>query len=320
MVEDRSLWRRSLVNGVVCELRLAPEEFLPAEILEQVVRSLEDQYPEHHRVDSVGIGRFPYLLTSLDGLWVSQIGPHGAVLRTETSSELEHLFARAQRLGEALRDASGAGLFQVVQLHYLNALPMKRIDREDLFTDWVKSGPWSVKEDFAQTLAGTFQGGQYVLHYGIHRWEEEPLYFSDARVLAQEVHARDLGDVLEDLDEEGLRLLSWPIAKQAFEWLEGWEKNPQRIRSVREQLSLMIDEASAPRADETNAERIALISKKYREGEFSAEDQERLEALTEEVRRLLPRVTEKDWKFLEEVSSRLDETERLLADNPEGIS
>lgn len=323
MREDLSLRMRSLVSAVVCELRLTPEGFLPAETLEQVVRSLEDQYPEHHRVDDVGAGEVRYQLTSPDGLWVSQLGSYGAILRTDTASDFEHLLERAQRLGEALRGTSGSSFFQTVELHYLNALPITRIDRENLFTDWVKSGPWSVEEEFSQALAGTFQGGQYVFHYGIHRLEEEPLYFSDARVLAQKVHAGDLSDVLENLDEEGLRLLSWPIAQEAIEWLERWEKSPEEFRSIHEQLSLVIEELSAAfitlSADTINAERLALISKKYGGGEYSIEDQQRLEALSEEVRRLLPYVTEKDWRFLEEVSSRLDETERLLADDHEDV-
>lgn len=70
-----------------------------------------------------------------------------------------------------------------------------------------------------------------------------------------------------------------------------------------------------PRTEEINAERLALISKKYSEGGLSIADQERLEELTEKIRRLLPHVTEKDFRFLEEISSRLEETEKLLADS-----
>lgn len=62
-------------------------------------------------------------------------------------------------------------------------------------------------------------------------------------------------------------------------------------------------------AQEVNEERLELLTRKYGNKSFSAEDEARLEALTEKVRRLIPRVTEKDWQALEEVTSRLDAIE-----------
>jgi len=56
-----------------------------------------------------------------------------------------------------------------------------------------------------------------------------------------------------------------------------------------------------------SGERTRLLAKKYsKEDQFSQDDAIRLASLTDELRELCPRVTEEDWKVIENMKKELD--------------
>jgi len=64
------------------------------------------------------------------------------------------------------------------------------------------------------------------------------------------------------------------------------------------------------RYERANVVRVALLARKYVAKEFSPEEEARLDIATERVRRLLPRVTEKDFLTLTNELLRLDDIKK----------
>ena len=59
-----------------------------------------------------------------------------------------------------------------------------------------------------------------------------------------------------------------------------------------------------------NRDRLVLLARQYESKKFSAEEEARLAILTERVRRLIPRVTEKDFEVLEELAVDLNKIKK----------
>jgi len=69
----------------------------------------------------------------------------------------------------------------------------------------------------------------------------------------------------------------------------------------------MGDTAEANEADAANHTRLELLARQYVNKHLSHEEQARLSIVTERVRRLIPRITAKDFEVLERIAERLQE-------------
>lgn len=69
------------------------------------------------------------------------------------------------------------------------------------------------------------------------------------------------------------------------------------------------EEARLSAAESANQSRFELLARAYVGGQLSNEEQARLEIVTERVRRLIPRVTVRDFEELEGIASDLTQTE-----------
>lgn len=246
-----------------------------------------------------------YGLASTDGSWSMRLEPEVLSLHT-SGSHLEKVTGPLRQiLDEILTDRAGLS-FERVALEYFSATPIEDQPIEELFTESVIALITDLDEAFTQALSGTWHRGHYTLHYGLSPLEEKTFYLSDARVSASNVQALDLDEVLWDLEEEGLRLLSWPITPQALGSFEASSLDIEHFAPKGEPC-LFVSSVSA--FDNLNQERARLLTKKYGRKEFSAEDEMRLEVLTDRVRLLLPRVTQSDWQLLEDINHRLDEVQ-----------
>jgi hypothetical protein len=246
---------------------------------------------------------------SADGLWMFTLGSSHVTLKTRSLTEPKDFLSRIHRIADLIRAFLQTSRYQVVRLQYLNAVPLQSV-KSPLFSDWASAlneNVWKAGEEFAQYISGVFrEGGQYRLRYGIR----EPFYLSDAIVSVKDVERNELDQVLIGLDAEGLRLLALPIALQA---LKSLKRSPKA-------MGFPIDEwlndlwKTSPEFEavlmNTNTQRLELLARKYGKHGFSSEDEDRLAALTEQVRELIPRVTGRDWEFAHEIASRVDETDK----------
>ena len=254
-----------------------------------------------------------YDLASANGSWNIHLEPEVFSLHTSGSSLEELAGTLRHLLDQILADYADLS-FERVALEYFGAASIEDQPIEDLFNESVASlisTNWD--EAFTQALSGSWHRGHYTLHYGLTPFEEKTFYLSDAWVSALNVQALELDNVLWDLDEEGLRLLSWPITPQALDSLEASAFDVEHFAPKGETSHFFLPEVSA--IDQVNQERIRLLAKKFGRKGFSVEDEARLEALTNSVRLLLPQATQGEWQFLEDVNRRLDEvqerTERI---------
>jgi hypothetical protein len=301
---------RALVGGAACELHFTAGSAPSLEFLRAVTRIVEPEDPE--RVDH-SKGPTLHQITSADGRWVFFLGPSHAALKTRSVREPEHFLDRVYQLAAAIHDFLQTSLYRVVRLQYLNAVPVQSVKPDRLFRDWASAlneVALRQRQGFAQSISGVFDGGQYVLRYGIRPVDQEPFYLSDAIVSVSDVQAADVGRVLSELGAEGVRLLALPITHQALRSIEHLYPKTVNLR-VDEWLHELWQSSPGFEATLTsaNAERLELLARKYGDEEFSSEDVARLDALAEQVQRLIPRVTERDWQRLDEITSRLDETE-----------
>lgn len=283
-------------------MRLAAAYILSPEALGELARALmaEKSPTQAPKTDEV------YQLASVDGSWTLWLEP--TVLSLQTSS------SRPEDVTQLL-DQVWAWLsndlleFERVVLAYSSTIPMRRRRIEDFLTESVVELLQDYDQAFTQALSGTWHRGHYTLQYGVQSTEEKTLYLSDAQVVAPNVHAEELAAVLWDLDQEGLRLLSWPITEQALESLQGDEDFSLHHQLMHLDVQRFQPALWESALDEASRERTALLARKHGRREFSPQDEERLGELTAKVRLLLPHVTQRDWQFAEDVNSRLDEVQ-----------
>ena len=303
---------RHLVGRAAYELRLSGAYILSSQYLSEVAESLAAEEPALRELETEGTA---YELATADGSWNIRLEPEVFSLHTSGSS-LEEL-ARSLRhlLDQVLADYAELS-FERVALEYFSAAPIEDQPIEELFTESVVSLiSTNYDEAFTQALSGTWHRGHYTLHYGLTPVEEKTFYLCDAWVSALNVQALELDKVLWDLDEEGLRLLSWPITPQALDTFEVMSIGAEHMvpKSVFQEVWFI--PCGSNLVDQMNQERARLLLKKYGRKGFSAEDEVRLEVLTDRVRLLLPQATQGDWQFLEDVNRRLDaiqeRTERI---------
>jgi hypothetical protein len=86
----------------------------------------------------------------------------------------------------------------------------------------------------------------------------------------------------------------------------------EELVSVDQQIAEeMSDEAAVEisPAETANQSRLALLAREYVAGQLSTEEEARLAIVSERVRRLIPRVTLKDFEQLEAIGSELKEIE-----------
>jgi hypothetical protein len=286
--------------------------------------------------------RFPQVLTlsselvkrvestlSSDSPWQFTVRPSGLLLKTRDYQGLGDL-------PEKLHQLSGLS-FSAIFLKYSNAVTIEPRNLKKLFADRVAELNPHADENFAQEISGTWDRGRYMLslrieaparftaahaigHWQLHRKEvrQKRIYRSAAYVTAENVAPDRLSDALRDVDREGLRLLSWPIAPQMINALQPYcttkpeeepETDPFAELSMPESVLPFTPSFASKAAAKTARERAELIARRLEGEDFSAIDEARLEALTQRVRSLLPQVTNEEWQVLEDISSRLGEAE-----------
>jgi len=238
-----------------------------------------------------------------DDAWQVEVEPSGFSLKTRGYREIGEIAERLHRLSESTLAHLAQTANNNVLLTYSNALPVEPPKIKHLLAERVIAFLSDMEDEFTQELHGTWSRGHYSLNFGVHPLGVEhfrpkaphKIYLSSAYVTAENVATDNLDNVLRDLDREGLRLLSCPIAPGALETLD---------------LASYLQEGGTNALAGIAQERADLLARKYGHQEFSAADEDRLEALTQRVRSLLPRVAAMDWRTLEDISSRLDEAEK----------
>jgi hypothetical protein len=280
-------------------LRLAAAYILSPEALREIAQSLAAGEPSLLGIEAEGAS---YELASADGSWNLRLAPEIFSLQTSGSQTEKVLDPLRHVLAWLLTDRAGLS-FERVALAYFSAAPIEGQRFQDLFTESVIDLIAGQEEAFTQALSGTWHRGHYTLHYGVGPLAERTLYQSDAWVSALNVQAPELDAVLWDLDEEGLRLLSWPITRQAAELLDVQEDLSEHLLPSLRQL---FPPSGMSAIDQVNRERFELLARKHGRTGFSAEDERRLEEVTETVRLLLPRTLHSDWQIADDLADRLD--------------
>lgn len=280
-------------------MRLAAALILSPETLGELAHGLKAESSPTHAPGSED----SFELAASDGSWTLSLEPNGLSLQTSRSS-LEEVTRLLDRVLEWLDDDLLE--FERIAVAYSSTIPMQRRRIEDFLTESVIELLQDDEQAFTQALSGTWNRGHYTLQYGVHPTTEVTLYQSDAHVVAPNVSAEDLAAALCDLDQEGLRLLSWPITEQALESLHADKTfslpspalHPTAIQPALWESALT----------EASRERAALLARRHGR-DFSFQNEARLAELTENVRLLLPRVTQRDWRLVEDINGHLDEAQ-----------
>jgi len=241
-----------------------------------------------------------YRLASADGSWDLLLDSEVLSLRAG-GSQLPKMAEPLRHLADRVLTQQAGLSFERVALAYFSSAPIEIRRMAELFTESVIDLIAGQDTGFTQALSGTWLRGHYVLHYGVTPRDERTLYTSDAWVSASDVRAPELEAVLWDLDEEGLRLLSWPITRRAMESLV---VTPGSLDAVQSSFFTLFGKSAL---DEAKRERMDLLARKHSREAFTDDDEARLERLTENVRLLLPRITQDDWHRVNAVNAHLDE-------------
>jgi len=280
-----------LVGKAVYEILFPVARLFPTALIEHLAA---DMAAELHRL---GSPPSTYLLRSLDGTWDLELRPSGLSFRIY-DYQIQDGFGQFLHLIGLLEPED----HERVALRYSSAAPIERDKIGNLLADRVVDLLSDPGKGFTQEVSGTWDLGHYRLRYGIQPLQDETFYLSHAFVSAENVADRDLENVLCELEEEGLRLLSWPITSWDF-----LELDPEISQLAADPMDLSFPESSL--FEEVNRERIELLARKHTAEDLSSEDEKHLEVLTERVRRLVPQVTEQDWQAVEDISARLGDIE-----------
>ncbi len=288
-----------LVRQAVYEILFPVARIFPAASVEKLAA---DMAADLHRL---GSPPSTYLLQSLDGAWDLELRPSGLSFRIY-DYQVQDGFGQFPHLIGFLAPED----HERVALRYSSAAPVDRAKIGNLLAERVMELLSDPSKGFTQEVIGTWDLGHYRLRYGIQPLQDATFYLSHAFISAENVADRDLGNVLCELEEEGMRLLSWPITS----W-DLLELDPEISRFAADPMDLSFPESSL--FEEMNRERIELLARKHTTENLSSQEERRLEALTERVRRLVPQVTEQDWQPVEDISARLgdieDRTRRIRA-------
>ena len=275
---------RRLVGGARCELQFLRSAALPWE-LEDIARSLGEQ--------------------SADGLWEIRFDRDASrvSLRAVESPGLESLEESLRRIVDSLSLDVAA-----LMLEFCSATPIGSNSVEELLTESVHALTPNL-DFFTQALSGTWDRGHYLLRFGVRPVDHESFFLSDCRVSALDIASQQVGEAFSAVFEECLLLLSLPIAPEAL--ASSKFDFEHSMRDMKEAFDALSSQSALEDLDASrmNSERVELLARKHGSEAFTVDDEERLEALTQNVRRLMPRVTDQDWEPLEDVGSRLDEIE-----------
>jgi hypothetical protein len=279
------------VGRAVYELLFPVARIFQPEEIEKIATALA---AEPRRLDSTPP---TYLLGPSDGGWDLEIRRSGLLFRLYDyqAQDGTRQFEQLVELGPTFLDQDA---FEKVALWYSNTVPVESGKVKDLLAERVVELLSDPGETFTQEVRGTWNLGHYRLQYGIQPLHGETLYLSEASVSAEHVAPGDLGDVLCDLEEEGLRLLAWPITSRARRELE-FGKDLPAPPSLPKGLPF----------EDANRERIQLLVRKFGSEDLSFEDESRLAALTERVRYLVPLVAREERRSVEAVATRLENIE-----------
>ncbi|HEV7507124.1 MAG TPA: hypothetical protein VGS07_19700 [Thermoanaerobaculia bacterium] len=283
-----------------------------SEALADIAQRLEGEYP-HHKTSPlavVGEGLAGHLLASADSFWKISLTPTSIALGTTTAQSAEGFITRLQRLAAPLEAVLLPQTYNRVELRYFQAGPTSGSPHGEFLASM--GIPWERTEELTQTLKGSLPKGHFILRFGIHPADEESVYVADASVFIDFVPQPDLITVLYELEHEGLHLLDG-----AAKW-EGSSLSRGKVLTLN--YDSWLERALGPGYDlfaieppacdlfePINEERLRLLNRKYSGLPFSLEDEIRLQDLGERVRRLLPRVTDRDFAELEAMSSRTDD-------------
>jgi hypothetical protein len=257
------------------------------QILYQIARALAKDYPQWQGTRS---SENPprYQLASRDGIWRVTLSPSLVSLTASSYGSQDAFHARLDGLVASVVSKFNALKYGRVSLGYTRAIA----------PSWAQEVSGEVLQEFTQTVRGTLDQSSYEIHLRIS--PEEAHYVSDARVSAERVAARELWKVVSELDEKGQSVLSVP--------------DLCAVIGSRSSGKTFLLAQVATQADTVGLadERAQLLASKLGGGTFSAADSARLDELTQRVRRLLPRVTERHWQNLEEIASRSDEVKETV--------
>lgn len=284
-----------------CELRLA--YLLSPESLEEIARSLAG---EDSSLQNLAADEPAYELASGDRSWSMRLEP--AVFSLEIDRPwMEDVRGLLHPIWDRMPDEFASLQFERVALSYGSAISLEHQRIEDLLTESVVELLPEPFEAFIQFHSGTWHRGHYTLHYGVQLLQEGMFYLSGAEVTAPGVLAQEMGQILEELDEEGLRLLSWPITQHAAEVFTTIDFDQLLTQAAQALHSWLLPFSGRPYTDQEHRQRAELLMKKHGGSGFSAEDEARLGAINETIRFLLPRVTQEDWHLANDMSDRLNE-------------
>ena len=259
------------------------------QILYQIARALAKDYPQWQGTKS---SEDPprYQLASWDGIWTVNLSPSLASLTASSYGSQDAFHTRLDGLVASVVSKFAALKYGRVSLGYTRAIAPSGAQEV--------SG--EVLQEFTQTVRGILDQSPYEIHLRIR--PKKDLYVSDARVSAERVDAHELWRVVSELDEKGQSVLSVPDLYACI----GPSSSGKTFLLAQAALAAPADTAALA------GERAQLLARKLGSGTFSAADSARLDELTQRVRRLFPRVTERHWQNLEEIASRSDEVKETV--------
>ncbi len=289
-----------------------------SEALVEIAHRLEVEYPRQviRTMAIVGAG---CRLTSPDNLWSVWLTPTSITLGTKASQTSEELITRLERIATPVEAVLVPEAYDRVELRYLQAGPFVEPPPFDVLAPI--GAPGERTEELTQTVRGSLPHSRFVLRYGVHPVAAETFYVADARVFTESVPQQELSKVLHILEHDSMSLLSGvpnveirPVSVGDIEWIScsfgpmlPWELFHQFQGHGEPVLGAMLGSSVRDPVDSINESRLRLLARKSSDLPFSQEDEIHLHELTEKVRRLLPRVTDRAFEELVNVASRTDE-------------
>jgi hypothetical protein len=259
------------------------------QILYQIARALAKDYPQWQGTRSL---EDPprYQLASRDGIWRVTLSPSLVSLTASSYGSQGAFHARLDGLVASVVSKFNALKYGRVSLGYTRAIA----------PSGAQEASGEVLQEFSQTVRGILDQSTYEIHLRIR--SEKDLYVSDARVSAERVAAHEMWRIVSELDEKGQSVLYVPDLCDVI----GLSGSGKTFFLAQAALAAPADTGVLAK------ERAQLLARQLGGGTFSAADSARLDELTQRVRRLLPRVTERHWQNLGEIASRSDEVRETV--------
>jgi hypothetical protein len=288
-----------------------------SEALADIAHRLETEYPrkDPYPLTVTGAG---CRLASSDSLWDVWLTSNSIMLETKVIQTSEEFIARLERLAAPIEAVLEPQTYNRVELRYLQAGPIVDSPPHDFLAS--AGVPWEQAEELTQTVKGPLPHGRFILRYGVQPGADEAFYMADASVFTEFVPHRELSIVLHELGHENLSLLSGvatpeirPISVEEMiqiPRLSLWEMiqwsggHGQPVFGV---IGWNSGYQTWDPVGRINEDRLRLLARKSSGLPFSRDDETRLKELTDRVRRLLPRVSDRDFEELAAVDSRTDD-------------